>query len=202
MLTWDEMGGHHSSHKLPWDGGGVTSCREMGGVSQVCRDLVASLVWYRASISVATLENHHTQTTHKHTPHTSTLHLCSQTCVTSDTDMTDVTHKMSGVTHIMTHIMTHMREHMSAKQILVPWLPVVFDISVSDVSVFDISVSHISVFDISVASVRMSHDTRGWLQTNFVELLSVFRPRLAEMAIEIWVICQLTEKLFETSSVR
>ena len=27
-------------------------------------------------------------------------------------------------------------------------------------------------------------------------------PRLAEMAIEIWAMCQLTEKLFETSSVR
>jgi len=43
---------------------------------------------------------------------------------------------------------------------------------------------------------------RGWSQTNFVELWSVSRPRLAEMAIEIWVLCQLTEKLFETSSVR
>jgi len=43
---------------------------------------------------------------------------------------------------------------------------------------------------------------RGWSQTNFVELWSVSRPRLAEMAIEIWVMCQLTEKLFETSSVR
>jgi len=43
---------------------------------------------------------------------------------------------------------------------------------------------------------------RGWEQTNFVELWSVSRPRLAEMDIEIWVMCQLTEKLFETSSVR
>jgi len=43
---------------------------------------------------------------------------------------------------------------------------------------------------------------KGWEQTNFVELLSVSRPRLAEMAIEIWVMRQLTEKLFETSSVR
>ena len=43
---------------------------------------------------------------------------------------------------------------------------------------------------------------RGWLQPNFVELWSVSRPRLAEMAIEIWVMCQLTEKLFETCSVR
>ena len=43
---------------------------------------------------------------------------------------------------------------------------------------------------------------RGWAQTNFVELWSVSRPRLAEMAIEIWVMCQLTEKLFETSLVR
>jgi len=43
---------------------------------------------------------------------------------------------------------------------------------------------------------------RGWAQTNFVELWSVSRPRLAEMAIEIWVMCQLTQKLFETSSVR
>jgi len=43
---------------------------------------------------------------------------------------------------------------------------------------------------------------RGWSQTNFVELWSVSRPRLAEMAIEIWLMCQLTEKLFETSSVR
>jgi len=42
---------------------------------------------------------------------------------------------------------------------------------------------------------------RGWSQTNFVELWSVSRPRLDEMAIEIWVMCQLTEKLFETSSV-
>ena len=46
--------------------------------------------------------------------------------------------------------------------------------------------------------------TRGWEQTNFVELWSVSRPGLAEMAIEtwIWAMCQLTEKLFETSSVR
>jgi len=29
------------------------------------------------------------------------------------------------------------------------------------------------------------------------ELWSVSCPRLAEMAIEIWVMCQLTEKLFE-----
>jgi len=43
---------------------------------------------------------------------------------------------------------------------------------------------------------------RGWAQIIFVELWSVSRPRLAEMAIEIWVMCQLTEKLFETSSVR
>jgi len=43
---------------------------------------------------------------------------------------------------------------------------------------------------------------RGWEKTNFVELWSVSRPRLAEMAIDIWVMCQLTEKLFETSSVR
>jgi len=43
---------------------------------------------------------------------------------------------------------------------------------------------------------------RGWSQTNFVELWSVSHPRLAEMAIEIWVTCQLTEKLFETSSVQ
>jgi len=28
---------------------------------------------------------------------------------------------------------------------------------------------------------------RGWAQTNLVELWSVSRPRLAEMAIEIWV---------------
>ena len=28
---------------------------------------------------------------------------------------------------------------------------------------------------------------RGWEQTNFVELWLVSRPRLAEMAIEIWV---------------
>ena len=43
---------------------------------------------------------------------------------------------------------------------------------------------------------------RGWEQTNFVELWLVSRPRLAEMAIEIWVMCQPTEKLFESSSVR
>ena len=42
---------------------------------------------------------------------------------------------------------------------------------------------------------------RGWEQTNFVELWSVSRPRLAEMAIEIWVMSQLTEKIFETSLV-
>jgi len=42
---------------------------------------------------------------------------------------------------------------------------------------------------------------RGWGRTNFVELCSVSRPRLAEMAIGIWVMCQLTEKLFETSLV-
>ena len=45
-------------------------------------------------------------------------------------------------------------------------------------------------------------DVRGWSQTNFVGLWSVSRPRLAEMAIEIWVMCQLTENSFETSSVR
>jgi len=43
---------------------------------------------------------------------------------------------------------------------------------------------------------------RGWAQTNFVELWWVSCPRLAEMAIEIWVMCRLTEKLFETSLVR
>ena len=32
---------------------------------------------------------------------------------------------------------------------------------------------------------------RGWEQTNLAELWSVPRPRLAEMAIEIWVMCQL-----------
>jgi len=36
----------------------------------------------------------------------------------------------------------------------------------------------------------------GWAQTNFVELWSVSRPKLAEMAIEIYAMCQLTEKLF------
>jgi len=48
------------------------------------------------------------------------------------------------------------------------------------------------------------HVSRGWSQTNFVDLWSVSRPRfkLAEMAIEIWVMCELTGKLFETSSVR
>jgi len=35
---------------------------------------------------------------------------------------------------------------------------------------------------------------RGWEQTVFVELWSVSRPRLAEMAIEIWVMCQLKGK--------
>jgi len=34
--------------------------------------------------------------------------------------------------------------------------------------------------------------SRGWSQTNFVELWSVS----AEMAIEIWVMCQLAEKFF------
>ena len=37
---------------------------------------------------------------------------------------------------------------------------------------------------------------RGLSQTNFVELWSVSRARLAEMAIEIWVMCQRMEKLF------
>ena len=49
--------------------------------------------------------------------------------------------------------------------------------------------------------IRMTISGRGWEQTNFVELWSVSRPRLAEMAIEIWVMCQLTEKLYETSSL-
>jgi len=44
--------------------------------------------------------------------------------------------------------------------------------------------------------------TKGWAHPNFVELWSVSRLRLAEMAIEIWVMCRLKEKLFETSSVR
>jgi len=43
---------------------------------------------------------------------------------------------------------------------------------------------------------------RGWEQINFVELGSVSCPRLAEMAIEIWVMCQLTKILFETSLFR
>ena len=40
--------------------------------------------------------------------------------------------------------------------------------------------------------LQSSGPGRGWSQTNFVELWSVFRPRLAEMAIKIWVMCQFT----------
>jgi len=53
-----------------------------------------------------------------------------------------------------------------------------------------------------IQTLKRGLATRGWEQTNFVELWSVSCPRFAEMAIEIWVICQLTGKLFETSSVR
>jgi len=59
------------------------------------------------------------------------------------------------------------------------------------------------VFDfLSVHYVTYVVSTRGWSQTNFVELWSVSCSRLAEMAMEIWVMCQVTEKLFEASSVR
>ena len=43
-----------------------------------------------------------------------------------------------------------------------------------------------------VESVFSGHGPGGWEQTNFVELWSVSRPRLAEIAIEIRVMCQLT----------
>ena len=61
--------------------------------------------------------------------------------------------------------------------------------------------THLRIGIMITEMARNPPGSRGWEQTNFVELWSVFRPRLAEMAIEIWVMCQLTEKLFETSSV-
>ena len=60
---------------------------------------------------------------------------------------------------------------------------------------------YMSVFLKKYMHICIGGGSRGWSQNNFVELWSVSRPRLSEMAIEIWVMCQLTEKLFETSSV-
>ena len=59
----------------------------------------------------------------------------------------------------------------------------------------------ICLFIIDFFLVQNLVHNRGWSQTNFVELWSVSRPRLIKMAIETWVMCQLTEKIFETSSV-
>jgi len=53
-----------------------------------------------------------------------------------------------------------------------------------------------------IPSFPQAGSARGFERTNFVELCSVSGPRLAEMAIEIWVMCQLMEKLFQTSLIR
>jgi len=66
---------------------------------------------------------------------------------------------------------------------------------------FNVEVHHFQISRVRLVC-PFAAARRGWEQTNFVELWSVSRPRLAEIAIEIWVMCQLTEKLFETSSVR